>query len=175
MSLYKELQACDKMAASSINQNDSQRIVRALEVYISTGRTISSYWSEKKSRLTENTLFISIQDERSLIYEKINRRVDDMIQNGLIPEVQGLIDMSYSEKNKSMRSIGYSEVIKFLKKEYTYDEAIYNIKRNSRKYAKKQLTWFRNKNNVVKYNVNQKDCIIKDVENFIKRWDAVNP
>lgn len=167
--VYENLLRVDPLLASKINKNDKQRIVRGLEVYLGTGKKLSDFQNEKVSRLSEKTLFISLDENREDLYSKINNRVDEMIQEGFESEVSNLLEKGYSVESQALRSIGYSEMISYLNGIYDFDKTVYEIKRNSRKYAKKQLTWFRGKYYTTIYDVSQKDNIYKRIDSFLKK------
>lgn len=142
--LYKRLSRCDPETAKRLHPNDIFRIVRALEVYEVTGKPISEY--QKKHAFADapfNTLKICLNKDREILYDRINRRVDAMIKQGLVDEVKGLLAMGYSADLKSMRSIGYRHMVDFLSGKISWDETLRTLKRDTRRYAKRQLTWFR--------------------------------
>jgi tRNA dimethylallyltransferase len=143
-SLHQRLRRYDPDTAARIHPNDSYRIIRALEVYELTGKTITSLQREhgfKDHRFT--VLKIGLHISREVLYDRINQRVDAMIKAGFLNEVKGLLDMGYSEDLKSMQSIGYRHMVDFIKGSVSWDEAIRTLKRDTRRYAKRQLTWFK--------------------------------
>ena len=144
--LYDKLSKIDPISASKIKPNDLRRIVRALEVFKSTGKTIS-YLKEKDSN--KKTIFryyiIGLKRNREILYQRINLRVDKMIKDGFIEEVKMLRDMGYKEDLNSMQGLGYKQINKHLNGVYTKEEAINLIKIETRHYAKRQMTWFKNK------------------------------
>ena len=144
--LYDKLSKIDPISASKIEPNDLRRIIRALEVYKSTGKTIS-YLQKKAS--TKNPKFkyhiIGLKMGRENLYHRINLRVDKMIKDGLIDEVKNLRAKGYSENLNSMQGLGYKQINKHLNSVYTKEEAIDLIKIETRHYAKRQMTWFKNK------------------------------
>ncbi len=144
--LYDKLSKIDPVSASKIKPNDSRRIIRALEVYKSTGKTIS-YMQKKAS--TENPKFkyhiIGLKRSRENLYQRINLRVDKMFKDGFIEEVKMLKDMGYKENLKSMQGLGYKQINKHLNGVYTKEETTNLIKIETRHYAKRQMTWFKNK------------------------------
>ena len=143
-SLYERLIKVDPDAAKRIHPKDTMRIVRALEVYEKTGKPISilqDNFAMKDSPY--RPIMIGLCRERKNLYKRIDKRVDLMINQGLIDEVKGLLDMGYSEELNSMMGIGYKQIIGFLKGEYDLNSAIAILKRDSRRYAKRQMTWFR--------------------------------
>jgi len=145
--LYDKLSKIDPVSASKIEPNDLRRIIRALEVYKSTGKTIS--YLQKKA-LTEDSKFkyhiIGLKRDRENLYQRINLRVDKMFKDGFIEEVKMLRNMGYKEDLNSMQGLGYKQIIKHLNGVLpTKEEAIDLIKIETRHYAKRQMTWFNNK------------------------------
>jgi len=144
--LYDELSKIDPISASKINPNDLRRIIRALEVYKSTGKTIS--YLQKKD-FSKHAKFkyhiIGLKRDRKNLYQRINLRVDKMIKDGFIEEVKMLQDMGYKEDLNSLQGLGYKQINKHLNGVYTKEEAINLIKIETRHYAKRQMTWFKNK------------------------------
>lgn len=143
--LLGELAKVDPDRAAKLAEGDKRRIVRALEVFYLTGRTITQHDEETKSlpaRYDADILVLSFS-ERAHLYERIDRRVDDMVEAGLFHEVRSLLDAGVSRKCTAMQAIGYKEAGLALDGELTQEEATEIIKRSSRRYAKRQLTWFR--------------------------------
>ena len=144
--LYDKLSKIDPVSASKIEPNDLRRIIRVLEVYKSTGKTIS-YLQKKAS--TKNTIFnyqiIGFKRDRENLYQRINLRVDKMIKHGFIEEVKTLRKMGYKEDLNSMQGLGYKQINKHLNGVYSEEEAINLMKIETRHYAKRQMTWFKNK------------------------------
>ena len=133
----------DSKAMEKISINDYKRITRILEIYHSTGKTKTQ--QENESKLNENPYnykVFAIDYDRGRLYDKINRRVNLMFENGLIQEVKNLVN-KYTEFPTSMQGLGYKEVRDYLKNKITKEEMIEKIKQNSRRYAKRQFTWFR--------------------------------
>ena len=159
--LLSKLSILDNESLKTIDVNNPRRIIRALEVTISTKKPYSAFQS-KNRKSKYNNIIIGLNRNRSELHEIINKRVDKMIKVGLIDEVSSLID--FKELN-ALNTIGYSEIFKYLSKEYSYDEAIEKIKTNSRRYAKRQLTWF-NANKSINWFIDGYDFIdiIKLVE-----------
>ena len=142
-SLLKELEKVDAETFASIDQQNHARVIRALEVYRSSGKPISFYRKGKKPKETSwKYLKIGLTDERKLLYERIDERVLEMIEAGLEKEVKSLLE-TYGPQAPALQSIGYSEMISYLKGEIDRAEAIRLVQRNSRRYAKRQFTWFR--------------------------------
>ena len=143
--MLKKLRTFDEISAAKLNANDKKRIVRAIEVYITTGKTISQHDIESKSQPQKyNAKIFALEfSDRSVLYERIDRRVNDMILKGLVKEVGSLLDMGVSRNCTSMQAIGYKEISAALAGETDFDFAIEKVKMESRRYAKRQLTWLR--------------------------------
>ena len=142
--LYEELSAVDPVAAAKIHPNNSKRLIRALEVYLSTGVPFSE-WAVRSRSVSSPyspTIIGLTYADRHLLYEKIDARVDLMIAGGLIDEVRELMDSGLSKSTTSMQAIGYKEILQFLCGEISREKAIELVKQESRRYAKRQLTWF---------------------------------
>jgi tRNA dimethylallyltransferase len=143
--LYEELRHLDPVSASKIKPTDEIRITRALEVYYGTGRSISSYHKGIDKDYPEYEItYIALNPPRDILYKRIEERVDKMIELGLIEETKNILDMGFSSELPSLQTLGYREIIRYLKGIYSLDEAIEEIKKETRHYAKRQLTWFRN-------------------------------
>jgi tRNA dimethylallyltransferase len=147
-SLYKELVNCDEAFSKKIHFNDKQRILRGLEVCRSTGKPLSSYYTGKTGYQTPDTVYIGLHLDREILKKKIDKRVDHMIQSGLVDEIMHLRQMGYGPELKSMQSIGYLEINRHLDGELGLDEAIEKIKTETKKFAKRQMTWFRRNKNI---------------------------
>ncbi|MEO0072078.1 MAG: tRNA (adenosine(37)-N6)-dimethylallyltransferase MiaA [candidate division WOR-3 bacterium] len=140
--LHAKLQKIDPVWADRISPHDRQRIIRALEIYEQTQRPIS-YHITRKVNSEFVPYYVGITMNRVRLYQLINQRFDDMISKGLINEIQTILKMGYSENLNALKSIGYKEIIGYLQGKYSLQEAIRLAKRNSRMYAKRQLTWFK--------------------------------
>jgi tRNA dimethylallyltransferase len=142
--LYTCLQSVDPDYARAINSNDLRRIVRALEVFELTGRPLSALHREhRESEQPMEAVQAGLDYDREELYVRIEARVDLMIRQGLVDEVRRLIDEGYAAEIERLRSLGYREVAAYLRGETTLEEAVELMKRNTRRYAKRQLTWFR--------------------------------
>ena len=142
--LIEMLREFDPISAERLHPNNLKRVIRAIEFYKLTGVPISEHQEEtKKQKSRYNPLMICIEWDREVLYDRINRRVDIMLENGLIDEVKRLRDMGYTRDLNSMQGIGYKEVMDYLDGKYTLDETVEIIKQSSRRYAKRQMTWFR--------------------------------
>ena len=141
--LYEQLSRCDPAAAHRIHPNDTYRIIRALEVYEVTGQTISAYHDQHRfGEQPFEVLKIGLNIPREVLYARINRRADAMIETGLLDEVQSLLQRGYDLRYKSMQSIGYRHMVDFIEKRLSWEEALETMKRDTRRYAKRQMTWF---------------------------------
>ena len=141
--LYKEAKTMDPLAVEKISQNDEKRILRILEIYHATGKTKTEQEIESIKKPVEYDYKVyALQWDREILYERINKRVDQMLQQGLIEEVKGILK-KYDKFPTAMQGLGYKEVVEFLKGDITEEEMIEKIKRETRRYAKRQMTWFR--------------------------------
>ena len=141
--LFDHLQQVDPDAAERLHPNDTYRIVRALETIESTGRPISEHQQDHGfSDEPFHALKVCLQMDRQTLYDRIDRRVDLMIDAGFMDEVQKLLGMGYSADLKSMQSIGYRHIIDFIEGRVSWDECVRTLKRDTRRYAKRQFTWF---------------------------------
>ena len=141
---YNQLKKIDPESAERINQNDANRIIRALEIYETTGKTITQLWRENITRQRKfQTINIIMTEERNILYDRINRRVDKMINNGLLDEMEVLINSEYKRTDPGMNTVGYKELFPFLDGEKELVDCIDKIKQNTRNFAKRQLTWYR--------------------------------
>tara|TARA_B100001142_G_scaffold54222_1_gene52498 strand:- start:15265 stop:16164 length:900 start_codon:yes stop_codon:yes gene_type:complete len=162
--LIKKLSKLDFESLKTIDVNNPRRVIRALEVTLSTKKPYSSFLKTKNKNSKYNEIIIGLNKNRSELHDLINNRVDLMIKKGLVDEVRSLI--KYKDKN-ALNTIGYTEIFKYLKKDFSYESAIEKIKTNTRRYAKRQLTWF-NSNKSIKwykdeYDLNEIIKLIKSV------------
>lgn len=147
--LLRRLGLVDPETASRLHPNDRLRIVRALEVFSQTGRPISAFRAEHAfSGSYYEPLKMAIKVERQELYRRINIRVEQMLQDGLVAEVASLLASGYDRELKALRSIGYKEISACLAGEIALDEAVSLIKRDTRRYAKRQMTWFSKENDI---------------------------
>lgn len=141
--LFDKLQQIDPIAAERLHPNDGHRIVRALEVYELTDTPLSSFQQQQSQPADFEPIFIGITMEREQLYQRIEQRVDRMIEAGLVAEVEQLRFLGYHSSLNSMQTVGYREVFDYLDNNYDFNEMIRLIKQRSRNYAKRQFTWFR--------------------------------
>jgi tRNA dimethylallyltransferase len=166
--LHERLTDCDPIAARRIHPNDSFRIIRALEVFEMTGRPMSSV--QAAHQFDDNpfdALNIGLFMDRTALYARIDQRVETMITAGLIDEVQGLLDSGYDPKAKAMQSIGYRHVIAYLAGQIDKNEAIRTLKRDTRRYAKRQQTWFKADRDMIWMAPDDWDAIHGRVRSFL--------
>ena len=148
--LHEMLRKVDPASAEAIHANNVKRVIRALEFYHLSGQKISEHnETERQKQSPYNFAYFVLNDERAKLYERIDKRVDAMIEAGLVNEVQKLKDMGCSREMVSMQGLGYKEILAYLDGEYTLEEAVYIIKRETRHFAKRQLTWFKRERDVI--------------------------
>ena len=142
--LHRMLAEVDPKSASDIHENNIKRVIRALEFYHQNGSPISAHNEEQQERTSPyNLAYFVLNAPRELLYERIDKRVDEMMAAGLVNEVQKLKDMGYHRGMVSMQGLGYKEILAYLDGEMPLDEAVRILKRDTRHFAKRQLTWFR--------------------------------
>lgn len=179
--LYKRLSELDPIQADKVHPNNHRRLIRALEAYETTGRPMSESGMKQQAidEMDTEPLIIGLEMEREVLYERINTRVDRMIDAGLIEEVSRLSEAGY-EECRSMRGIGYKELLPYIKGEMSLSESVELLKRNSRRFAKRQYTWFRNKMDVSWYEITPDSSaetfarISQDVAGFLKDTENNN-
>ncbi len=148
--LHEKLALVDPASAEMIHPNNIKRVIRALEFYEQTGKRISEHNEIQRQRESPYAFaYFVLTDDRAHLYERINRRVDQMIEEGLVNEVQALKDKGYTKQLVSMQGLGYKEILDYLDGNCTLEEAIYTIKRDTRHFAKRQLTWFKRERDVI--------------------------
>lgn len=147
--LYQKLLSLDPIAANNIDRFNSRRIIRALEVFLVTGKSIKLFQQEQKKEKRNDAIIFGINWDRTELYNRINQRVDDMIRSGLIDEAFDLYQ-NYKDKNLvAFQTVGYQELFEFFDGYISKEEAIEKIKMNTRRFAKRQLTWFRANKDII--------------------------
>lgn len=141
--VFSYLRSVDPRTAERLHPNDTQRVVRALEVWDLAGLRLSDFHEHAAVPASFTPVFIGLTRPREALHERINRRVDRMMQQGLVDEVKSLLEKGWGPELNALRTVGYQEVFDYLKGAYDSDEMIRLIKQNSRRYAKRQSTWFR--------------------------------
>ena len=144
--LQNQLKTLDPKTFNAIALDNPHRVIRALEICIGSGKPYSSFLNQDKDKRQFKTITIGLTAEREIIYERINKRVDNMIAEGLLDEAKKLQHLQHLN---ALNTVGYTELFKSLNGEWTLDFAISEIKKNSRRYAKRQLTWFRKKDDII--------------------------
>lgn len=178
--LHNMLKNVDEESAKSIHANNVKRVIRALEYYKLYNEPISKHNEEQKNKKSPyNYLYFVLNDERQRLYERIDKRVDKMLEEGLLDEVKALMDEGYDKNLVSMQGLGYKEIISYHNGEISLDEAVYILKRDTRHFAKRQLTWFRHEKDVTMINKNDfdgdNDRILQHMISLIKeKFDGNN-
>jgi len=144
MGLFEQLKKIDPESAARIHPHNIRRVIRALEIYHCTGKTMTEWQQTQTTELLYDVAIIGLTMEREQLYCRINERVEQMLADGLLEEVKSLYDRGLSDC-QSIQAIGYKELYAYLDGHISFEEAVEQLKQNSRRYAKRQLTWFRNK------------------------------
>lgn len=166
--IHNMLKAIDEESAAIIHKNNTKRVIRALEYYNETGKKFSQNNEEQRQNESPYDFkYFVLNMEREKLYERINMRVDMMVNAGLIEEVKNLLKMGYHRELKSMQGIGYKEIVSYLNGEMSLDEAIETLKQNTRHFAKRQLTWFRREKNVTWINYDEFGSNIDKIYQYI--------
>ena len=153
--LYNELKKVDPESADKMLPQNWKRIIRALEVFHLTGKTIGYFHSTQKKKENYHFKQYGLQWERSKLYKNIDDRVDNMKANGLVDEVKSILAMGYDKKINALNTVGYKEIISYLENEISLDKAVELIKRNTRHFAKRQLTWFKKDQRIKWFNIHE--------------------
>ena len=164
--LFEELKKIDPKQAEIIHMNNRKRVLRAIEIYLSQGKTKSEVIEEQQHKLVYNAKFFVRDMDRDILYNAINQRVDKMVEAGLLDEVKSLVE-KYGEDCQSLQAIGYKELVPVLKNEISLDEGIEQIKKNSRNYAKRQVTYIKHQFPVIFYK-NTKDLL-----EILRKWAII--
>ena len=175
--LYGMLKEADPGAAKEIHPNNKKRVIRALEFYHNTGELISAHNKDQRQKESPyNYAYFVLNRNRDEIYERIEKRVDCMMQAGLVDEVKGLLEGGLSENALSMQAIGYKEIIQFLKGNISKDEAAALIKLNTRHFAKRQITWFKREKEAVWIDYGDyadEEAMLQEMMNILKEKNIV--
>lgn len=175
--VHNKLEEIDIELANKLHPNDLRRVIRGIEVYNETGNTITYY--KKKQEATPmryNALKIGLTREREMLYKRINQRIDIMIENGLINEVENLLDSGYDIGMTALQGLGYKEIVGYLNNEYSLDEAVRILKRDTRHFAKRQITWFNRDNDINWFNLSQRNTepVFNEIMDLIKKWSKTS-
>lgn len=173
--LHQELKIVDPLAAANIHANNIKRVIRALEYYHETGEPISAHNAREKEKRQENQspydyTFFALSMERAVLYQRINQRIDQMMQEGLLEEVKAFYDAGMDEALPSMKAIGYKEFFPYFKGQATLEECVEQLKQNTRRYAKRQMTWFKHQASPIFIPV---DVLAFDTDRIVKEMRAV--
>jgi tRNA dimethylallyltransferase len=166
--LYLRLCVCDPKAAAKIHPHDAFRIVRALEIYETTGQPISACHQEHRLMPPLfDVLKIGLFRQREVLYARINHRVDLMVEEGLVDEVKSLLKRGYSSELKPLQSIGYRHIVDFFEGRLSWEDTLQTLKQDTRRYAKRQLTWFNSDSQVKWIDADRLDEITKTIKSFM--------
>ena len=147
--LHEMLKKVDEKSAQDIHKNNVKRVIRALEFYKQTGKKISEHNEEERAKDSPyNFCYFVLNDEREHLYNRINLRIDQMLEEGLVKEVTALKEKGYTKDMVSMQGLGYKEILDYLDGSCTLEEAVYILKRDTRHFAKRQITWFKRERDV---------------------------
>ena len=150
IALHERLKQIDEESANKIHPNNVKRVIRAIEYFEQTGEPISKHNEEQAQKESSyNFLYIVLDQDRDILYKRIDLRVDQMIEEGLVKEVKQLIESGYTKELVSMQGLGYKEFIPYFEGEISLEQAIYTLKRDTRHFAKRQITWFKREKDVI--------------------------
>lgn len=168
--LHAKLAAVDEAGAKDIHPNNRKRVIRALEIYETSGVKKSEMIEKQEHKMIYDACLIGLTDDRTVLYDRINKRVDTMYETGLVEEVKALFDEGIPAESQSIRAIGYKELYDYFKGFISLEESKELIKRNSRRYAKRQYTWFNNQMDVTwfKVDVQHFDKTVKEVLTYVQ-------
>ena len=170
--MYEKLKKIDSVSAENIHKNNKKRIIRAIEYFLINNALISAHnESQRKKDSPYDFRFFVLNPPRDILYDRINQRVDKMVEEGLVREVKDLKNAGLSSANISMQGIGYKEILEYLNGEITLDEAIDNIKQNTRHMAKRQVTWFKREKDVIYINPFEFENNKKIVDYMVEKID----
>ncbi len=176
--IHNMLLQVDVESANTIHPNNLKRVIRALEYYRETNSPISKHNEIQKTNVSPyNFMYFVLNDDRELMYERINKRIDIMLEEGLLEEVIALKEAGYNKNMVSMQGIGYKEVLDYIEGITTLDEAIFILKRDTRHFAKRQITWFKREKEVTWLNRNElgnDDKILEYAINLLKERGIIN-
>jgi len=163
--IQNQLKEYDPEYFEKVDQNNPQRMIRGLEVFLSTGQKLSSMLSATKKQRPFEIIKIGLNTDRAKLYGQINNRVDKMVENGLVEEVKSLI---FFRKNNALNTVGYSEIFDYFDETISLNDAISAIKQNTRRFAKRQLTWFRRDEEINWFEPNQTEQVLNLIAKNLK-------
>lgn len=174
--LYEKLKKVDPEYAKTLHSNNIKRVTRALEYYHFTGKCFSKYNTEQKQKISPyHTAMVILTMQRQVLYDRIEKRIDVMLQNGLLKEVEELLQRGYTKEMVSMQAIGYKELIPYIQGEISLEQAVSDLKKNTRHFAKRQLTWFKGQTNGLWIDVTNKTPTqaTNDIIKYLKELNIV--
>lgn len=171
--LHEMLESIDPQSAALIHVHNRKRVIRAIEYYRLTGERISVHnQTERQKESPYRFLYYVLTTDRSVLYDRIEKRVDAMLRNGLVEEVRALADMGCTREMVSMQGLGYKEILDYLEGRCSLEEAVYILKRDTRHFAKRQLTWFKREREVRWLNLpdfqNDQDLVLNQILNDVR-------
>lgn len=173
--MHEKLRKIDPASADAIHANNVKRVIRALEYYKLTGQKISEHNEEQREKESPYDFsYFVLNDHRELLYERIDKRVDEMVMEGLVEEVQKLKAMGYDRSYVSMQGLGYKEILSYLEGEIPLEEAIYILKRDTRHFAKRQITWFKHEKEVIWVNKPEFDYNNDKILDFMQKQITIS-
>ncbi len=170
LALHARLELVDPVSAARLHPNDRRRIIRALEIHLQTDTTLSASHAAQNKESPYDLCLIGLTMDRKILYKRIEDRIDSMLAEGLVTEVKKLLDHGYGRSLVSMQGLGYKEIASYLAGEMTLDEAVTLLKRDTRRFAKRQLSWFRHMNEIQWIDVEGEQNFS---ENFAKIRDII--
>ncbi len=165
--LYDILKEKDPDAAKRIHKNNVKKVIRAIEAVEVSGKKLNDFKNDIKPNTDYDPIMICLNRDREELYDRINRRVDILVEKGLLDEVKNLMDMGFTSENIAMKGIGYKEIIDYFNGQYDLDYAIELVKRNTRRYAKRQITWFKRYEDMKWFNLSE--TTLEEIISWIKR------
>lgn len=171
--LFAELEQCDPESAARIHANDTHRLLRALEIFQATGQPWSAHLRMQQARpALTRVLQLGLRGERDALYERINLRVEQMVAEGLLGEVEKLLALGYAPELKAMQSIGYRHMLQYLEGHWDWEETLFLLARDTRRYAKRQMTWFGSDPNIRWFAPAETEAIFGCVEGFLMHFSS---
>lgn len=168
-SLYRELLRVDPASAKTMDASKYRRVIRALEVYYETGIPISQFHANHQKDELYDATWIGLKWERSVLYQRINDRVERMFADGFLDEVKQLQAMGFDDRFQALQTVGYKEAFQHLRGKISYDRMVELMKQNTRRFAKRQMTWFRKESRIQWYNIAHDSDIISIARNIIQK------
>ncbi len=167
--LQQQMQRADPEYFEQIDQQNPHRLIRALEVKLGTGASLASYFGRRKKQLDFQVIKIGLELPREILYERIDSRMEHMIADGLFDEVRSLVNF---RDHQALQTVGYSEIFDYLDEKYDYQEAVRLLKRNSRRYAKRQMTWFKRDAEIKWFDARESDKVLAYVTEKISNIES---